>query len=131
MRCPVLGHSVHPCTPRSHIACCKLPDAELASCTVLGMTVMIFPPCVAGSLPACRTPEAELASRRDLRSPDYLICSIDPPGCTDVDDALSVRWLGPSPSGGGRELMEVGVHIADVSFFVRQVGRQVLFACLT
>jgi RNB domain len=38
-----------------------------------------------------------------------------PAGCTDVDDALSVRDL-----GGGR--IEVGVHIADVSHFVRQVG---------
>lgn len=36
-------------------------------------------------------------------------------GCTDVDDALSVRQL-----GAGR--LEVGVHIADVSHFVRQVS---------
>eukprot|EP00899_Mesostigma_viride_P022745 jgi/Mesvir1/3655/Mv14948-RA.2 len=39
--------------------------------------------------------------------------SIDPPGSTDVDDALSVHWL---PNG----LLELGVHIADVSFFVGQ-----------
>lgn len=59
-------------------------------------------------------------------SPPSPPCSIDPPGCTDVDDALSVRWLdGGSGSGagptGGRQLVEVGVHIADVSYFVRQV----------
>ena len=57
-------------------------------------------------------------------------CSIDPPGCTDVDDALSVRWLpweggggkgGAPPRPGGRPQVEVGVHIADVSYFVRQV----------
>ena len=48
--------------------------------------------------------------------------SIDPPGCTDVDDALSVRWL--EPGGGGPRLAEVGVHIADVSFFVRQVNNR-------
>lgn len=35
-------------------------------------------------------------------------------GCTDVDDALSTRQL---PSGQ----IEVGVHIADVSHFVRKV----------
>ena len=35
-------------------------------------------------------------------------------GCTDVDDALSVRWL----DNGS---IEVGVHIADVTHFVRQV----------
>ncbi|KAJ5632587.1 Exosome complex exonuclease dis3 [Penicillium lividum] len=48
--------------------------------------------------------------RRDLR--DLLICSIDPPGCQDIDDALHARVL---PNGN----FEVGVHIADVSHFVK------------
>jgi exosome complex exonuclease DIS3/RRP44 len=48
--------------------------------------------------------------RRDLR--DLLICSIDPPGCVDIDDALHTRTL---PNGN----IEVGVHIADVSNFVK------------
>jgi exosome complex exonuclease DIS3/RRP44 len=48
--------------------------------------------------------------RRDLR--DLLICSIDPPGCVDIDDALHARTL---PNGN----IEVGVHIADVSNFVK------------
>ncbi|KAH8173998.1 RNB domain-containing protein [Sarocladium implicatum] len=48
--------------------------------------------------------------REDLR--DVLICSIDPPGCQDIDDALHARKL---PSGA----YEVGVHIADVSNFVK------------
>ncbi|CAI7665325.1 unnamed protein product [Penicillium pancosmium] len=48
--------------------------------------------------------------RRDLR--DLLICSIDPPGCQDIDDALHAR---PLPNGN----FEVGVHIADVSHFVK------------
>lgn len=48
--------------------------------------------------------------RRDLR--DLLICSIDPPGCQDIDDALHARLL---PNGN----YEVGVHIADVSNFVK------------
>lgn len=48
--------------------------------------------------------------RRDLR--DLLICSIDPPGCQDIDDALHARAL---PNGN----FEVGVHIADVSHFVK------------
>ena len=59
---------------------------------------------------------AEADGRRDLRGSEYFICSIDPPGCTDVDDALSARRL---PGGG----YEMGVHIADVSNFVRQVGQ--------
>ncbi|KAI9018441.1 hypothetical protein DFJ74DRAFT_699635 [Hyaloraphidium curvatum] len=55
-------------------------------------------------------PPQELESRTDLRHLD--VCSIDPPGCTDIDDALHCRELA---SG----LFEVGVHIADVGYFVR------------
>ncbi|GAA5950094.1 hypothetical protein JCM3765_004194 [Sporobolomyces pararoseus] len=47
--------------------------------------------------------------RIDLRS--ELICSIDPPGCQDIDDALHAKIL---PNGN----VEAGVHIADVSHFV-------------
>ncbi|KAF2094567.1 ribonuclease R [Rhizodiscina lignyota] len=49
-------------------------------------------------------------NRRDLR--DLLVCSIDPPGCVDIDDALHARKL---PNGN----FQVGVHIADVSHFVK------------
>ncbi|KAI9020043.1 hypothetical protein CLU79DRAFT_756874 [Phycomyces nitens] len=49
-------------------------------------------------------------NRRDLR--DLNICSIDPPGCTDIDDALHVRAL----DNGN---YEIGVHIADVTYFVK------------
>ena len=48
--------------------------------------------------------------RKDLRN--LLVCSIDPPGCQDIDDALHAR---PLPNGN----FEVGVHIADVSHFVK------------
>lgn len=48
--------------------------------------------------------------REDLRQ--LLICSIDPVGCQDIDDALHARKL---PNGN----YEVGVHIADVSNFVK------------
>jgi exosome complex exonuclease DIS3/RRP44 len=48
--------------------------------------------------------------REDLRH--LLICSIDPIGCQDIDDALHSR---PLPNGN----IEVGVHIADVSHFVK------------
>ncbi|KAI9779377.1 MAG: exosome catalytic subunit dis3 [Candelina submexicana] len=48
--------------------------------------------------------------RKDLR--DLLVCSIDPPNCQDIDDALHAR---PLPNGN----YEVGVHIADVSHFVK------------
>ncbi len=36
--------------------------------------------------------EAEISRRRDLRN-SHLIFSIDPKGCEDVDDTLSVRQV--------------------------------------
>ncbi|XP_058054105.1 exosome complex exonuclease RRP44 [Anopheles bellator] len=60
-------------------------------------------------LPWVITPE-DLRRRVDLRG--ITICSVDPPGCTDIDDALHARRL---PNGN----VEVGVHIADVSHFIR------------
>lgn len=52
----------------------------------------------------------EIQGRVDLRN--ILIFSIDPPGCTDIDDALHCR---PLPNGN----LEIGVHIADVTHYVR------------
>lgn len=60
-------------------------------------------------LPWIITPE-DVAKRLDLR--DICICSVDPPGCTDIDDALHCH---PLPNGN----FQVGVHIADVSHFIR------------
>lgn len=54
--------------------------------------------------------DAGWQGRMDLRG--LLVCSIDPPGCQDIDDALHARSL---PNGN----LEVGVHIADVSHFVK------------
>ncbi|GFR46925.1 hypothetical protein Agub_g8572, partial [Astrephomene gubernaculifera] len=128
-----------------------------------------------------RVPPAERAARRDLTGPDFFVVSIDPVGCTDVDDAMHVRFLedptttpattssasssfstvpgvaataaisnittaaaaatvgkdsrlvdadtgaggvssSSSSSPGSSQLVEVGVHIADVSWFVPPGG---------
>ncbi|NXA51099.1 DI3L2 exonuclease, partial [Nothocercus julius] len=53
----------------------------------------------------------ELAKRRDLRK--ECIFTIDPSTAKDLDDALSCKQL---PDGN----FEVGVHIADVSYFVKE-----------
>ncbi|KAG0371977.1 DIS3 mitotic control [Mortierella sp. AD032] len=53
----------------------------------------------------------ELAKRRDLRN--HIVFSIDPPNCQDIDDAISIREI-----GNGQ--IEFGVHIADVSYFVKE-----------
>lgn len=56
------------------------------------------------------TEDPQLQKRVDLR--DKLVCSIDPPNCVDIDDALHAKQL---PNGN----YEVGVHIADVTHFVK------------
>eukprot|EP00418_Pyrodinium_bahamense_P060891 CAMPEP_0179174796 /NCGR_PEP_ID=MMETSP0796-20121207/86308_1 /TAXON_ID=73915 /ORGANISM="Pyrodinium bahamense, Strain pbaha01" /LENGTH=789 /DNA_ID=CAMNT_0020878105 /DNA_START=16 /DNA_END=2386 /DNA_ORIENTATION=+ len=64
---------------------------------------------------ACLPPEdfhpgpQDIEGREDFRG--ICVCSIDPPGCEDIDDALSCEAL---PNGNFR----VGVHIADVTHFV-------------
>ena len=63
------------------------------------------------------SPEPELLEGRcDLRK-EYTF-TIDPPGCTDIDDALSVRKF----NRNGHEMYEVDVHIADVTHYVQQAG---------
>lgn len=57
--------------------------------------------------------EAEVARREDFRG--TFTCTIDPADAKDFDDALSVR---PLKDG----LWEVGVHIADVSHYVKEGG---------
>ncbi len=53
---------------------------------------------------------AEIARREDFR--DVFTISIDPKDAKDFDDALSLRRLSPGE-------WEVGVHIADVTYYVK------------
>ena len=55
--------------------------------------------------------EQEIKRREDFR--DVFTCTIDPKDAKDFDDALSIR-----PTGKG--LWEVGIHIADVSHYVKE-----------
>ena len=54
--------------------------------------------------------EQEIKRREDFR--DVFTCTIDPKDAKDFDDALSIRRQG--------KLWEVGVHIADVSHYVKE-----------
>lgn len=55
------------------------------------------------------------------------VCSVDPIGCKDIDDALHCRIL----DNGN---YEVGVHIADVTHFVRagtEIDKEAARRCTT
>lgn len=58
-----------------------------------------------------KIPKEEYLTRKDIRF-SHLVMSVDPIGCEDIDDALSVREL----KNGN---LEFGVHIADVTYFVK------------
>lgn len=69
--------------------------------------------------------DEEAAKRWDLRHLN--VCSVDPPGCKDIDDALHCIKL---PNGN----FQVGVHIADVTHFVRpgaEIDKEAARRCTT
>lgn len=69
--------------------------------------------------------DEEAKRRWDLRHLD--VCSVDPPGCKDIDDALHCIVL---PNGN----YQVGVHIADVTHFVRagtEIDKEAARRCTT
>ncbi|KAJ7226076.1 hypothetical protein GGX14DRAFT_642735 [Mycena pura] len=82
-----------------------------------GISYAAFGSAILGCLPpegdswvvAPKSGDGMWRGREDLR--DLTICSIDPPACQDIDDALHAH---PLPNGN----IEAGVHIADVSNFV-------------
>ncbi len=83
-------------------------DATVASQHRLRIS---FPAVAEAEAAAFREPDAgELAAREDRRAD--LVLTIDPADARDHDDALALRRL---PNGH----YEVGIHIADVSHYVR------------
>ena len=53
----------------------------------------------------------EIKKRRDFR--DVLTCTIDPKDAKDFDDAISFKEI-------KKNVFEVGIHIADVSYFIQE-----------
>lgn len=78
-----------------------------------GIDYSEFPDIITENLPTIpwTIPQEEIACRTDLR--DSCIFTIDPATARDLDDAMSCL---PLPNGNFR----VGVHIADVSYFVAE-----------
>ena len=88
-------------------------DAEMNAILVEYGLPYVYPAAVeeaANKLPSDIT-EQEIARREDFRG--ITTFTIDPVDAKDFDDALSIRAL---PDG----LLEIGVHIADVSHYVTE-----------
>jgi DIS3-like exonuclease 1 len=103
--------------PHGHFVCSLGPigDVETETKAILtthGLVSQPFTKAHLAELPPqdWKLTEEEVSKRRDLRS-SHLVFSIDPKGCEDIDDAMSVRV-----KKNGH--LELGVHIADVSYFV-------------
>lgn len=60
--------------------------------------------------PSWEVPEEEITARRDLRH--VLTFTIDPPSTIELDDALSIEMVSEG-------VFRIGVHIADVAYFVQ------------
>ena len=87
-------------------------DIEMKSILINNGFNLDFPPAVIKEAEQFRDviDESEVAIRRDMRS--VTTFTIDPHDAKDFDDALSIQYL----ENGN---CEIGVHIADVTHFVR------------
>jgi VacB/RNase II family 3'-5' exoribonuclease len=109
-------------------AMCYIPEGtdEASSQRIINLACHVparyQPGDLANFQPDLSTWAAQLqCHREDLRS--EFIISIDPPECTDVDDALSVKV------DKDNQKYTVSVHIADVSFFVAKDSKLDNEAC--
>lgn len=110
--------SYHPngildCVPLSTLGSINDPDVVMREVLAEHGVEVEFPDAVlneVASVPALVL-EADLRGRKDLRS--EFIVTIDGDDTKDIDDAVSIKEL---PSGS----FELGVHIADVSHYVKE-----------
>jgi ribonuclease R len=90
-------------------------ETEIQSIILAGNIEQKFPPRVEKEAEEIQAnekpiPEPEIAGRRDMRTTPT--CTIDPKDAKDFDDALSIVFNDDGT-------YEIGVHIADVSHYVR------------
>jgi len=63
-------------------------------------------------------PDRDYAGRRDCRS--MRVFTIDPTSARDFDDALSIEEMKGETDENGNKLYKIGIHIADVTHFVKE-----------
>mmetsp|Transcript_13693 Transcript_13693/g.34940 ORF Transcript_13693/g.34940 Transcript_13693/m.34940 type:complete len:832 (-) Transcript_13693:339-2834(-) len=105
------GHYVHTIGPIGNPSTelqCILVENQVQNTPFTSGMLSALPPFPTPTAPYI-IPQEDVSARRDMR--DTRLFSIDPPGCEDVDDAVSIKWL---PNGN----VQVGVHIADVTAFL-------------
>ncbi|KAK8580264.1 hypothetical protein V6N12_070545 [Hibiscus sabdariffa] len=102
--------------PRAHVSCSFGRGSELETqinavlyqnaihCADFSAQVLSCLPSIPWEIPP-----KEFQTRKDLR--DLCVFTIDPSTASDLDDALSIEKL-------SKDTFRVGVHIADVSYFV-------------
>ena len=76
-----------------------------------------FDPEIINEVTQLNISEDDFKERLDLR--EDLIFTIDPTSARDFDDAISIKDLNETNSKG-KKLYRVGIHIADVTHFVRE-----------
>ncbi|KAL0083385.1 hypothetical protein F4703DRAFT_1953615, partial [Phycomyces blakesleeanus] len=81
-----------------------LADSNVSDIPFTDVALRGLPP------PTWAIPQSEIDKRRDLRK--EMIFTIDPPTARDLDDAVHIKTLDDGN-------FEVGVHIADVTYFLR------------
>ena len=86
-------------------------DAEIHSIVLEKGLPIEFPEKIEKEAKKLKKKEVKKEKRRDFRN--VTTFTIDPEDAKDFDDALSVKEL-------GGELYEIGIHIADVSYYVEE-----------
>lgn len=91
-------------------------DVEMKSILVNAGFPLAFPSEVEKEAAAIaeKIPESEIKKREDFR--EVFTITIDPHDAKDFDDAISIRRLADKK-------VEVGVHIADVSYYIKPGGK--------
>ena len=90
-------------------------DTEMHAILAAYNLPYVYPTAVENAANAIsdKIPEHEAETREDFR--DVLTFTIDPHDAKDFDDAISLRSL-------GKDEWELGVHIADVTYYIKEGG---------
>jgi DIS3-like exonuclease 2 len=96
---------------KTHDICTEQYEVEGSDQTIVHECLKVFSNDIDPNTKEWKIPQKEIDARLDLRK--KRIFTIDPITARDLDDALSIEKISD-------KIYEIGVHIADVSYFVQQ-----------